>query len=102
MEPHETSSTYREHSIVFNPSGNSTNALTDAFMILTPTGNPMLISMLYEHSGDKVQTYSTEEEAYAAAMTQAHAWIDVHLDATANPASDGLTRSWKSGKVDRS
>jgi hypothetical protein len=77
---------------VFNPSGNSADALTDAFMILRPTENPMLISVLYEHSGDKVQTYSTEEEAYAAAMAQARAWIDVHLDATGNPASDGLTR----------
>jgi len=91
MEPRETSSSYREHSIVFNPSGNSADALTDAFMILRPTENPMLISVLYEHSGDKVQTYSTEEEAYGAAMAQAHAWIDVHLDATGKPASDGLT-----------
>lgn len=74
------STVYREHNIVFNPSGKTDDALADAFMILEPSTNPMFTSMLYEHPKDRIQMYGTEEEAYDAAMTQARAWIDAHLD----------------------
>lgn len=72
--------TYREHDIVFNPSGNPEKALSDGFMILEPSMNPMLTAVLYEHSQAQIKSYGTEEEAYAAAMTQARAWIDARLD----------------------
>jgi hypothetical protein len=79
------STVYREHNIVFNPSGKTGDALCDAFMILEPTANPMFTSILYEHPREKIQVYSTDEEAYDSAMTLARAWIDAHLDRTDHP-----------------
>jgi hypothetical protein len=74
------STVYREHTILFNPSGTEDGAVSDAFMILEPSVNPMFTSMLYEHPKDQVQTYGTEEEAYDATMAQARGWIDANLD----------------------
>jgi hypothetical protein len=74
------STVYREHTILFNPSGTTNDALSDAFMILEPSANPMFTSVLYEHPRDQVQTYGTEEEAYDAVMVQARRWLDTYLD----------------------
>lgn len=80
MEPKASQSTeYREHHIVFNPSGNADGACADAFMILEPSPNPMFTSVLYEHPKDEIETYGTEEEAYRSAITRAQAWIDARL-----------------------
>jgi hypothetical protein len=81
MESHDANSTvYRGHNIVINPSGTSGNALTDAFLILKPTINPMLTSTLYERPRGEVKAYATAAEARDAAITQARAWIDARLD----------------------
>ena len=73
---------YREHNIAINPSGKPDGALTDAFMILEPSVNPMFTVTLYEHPRDQVKTYATEDEARDAALAQARAWIDAHLART--------------------
>jgi len=85
--PASQSTDYREHNIVFNPSGKADAACADAFMILEQSPNPMFTSVLYEHPEDKILTYRTEEEAYRAAMTQAKAWIDARLDGNKDKAS---------------
>ena len=77
-----TTTVYREHNIAINPSGKPDDALTDAFMILEPTVNPMFTVTLHEHPRDQVKTYATEDEAREAALTQARAWIDAHLART--------------------
>jgi hypothetical protein len=81
------STVYREHNIVFNPSGKTGDSLSDAFLILQPTANPMFTSVLYEHPKEKIQVYSTDEEAYDSAMRQARAWIDAHLDRRDTPVA---------------
>ena len=80
------STDYREHTILFNPSGKTEDALTDAFMILEPSANPMFSAVLYEHPSEKIQAYGTEQDAYDAAMTQARAWIDAYLDGARSQA----------------
>jgi len=82
------STVYREHTILFNPSGQADDALSDVFMILEPTVNPMLTSVLYEQPRDKVQAYGTEEQAYDAAMAQARSWIDAYLGAHKSTVPD--------------
>lgn len=74
------STAYREHTILFNPSGTTDDALSDAFMILAPSANPMFTSILYEHPKDQVQAYGSEEQAYDAVMVQARSWLDAYLD----------------------
>jgi len=74
---------YRDHNILINPSGKPDTALTDAFMILEPSANPMFTQTLYEHPRDKIKTYGTEDEAKTAAMALARAWLDAHLSPTA-------------------
>lgn len=81
------STDYREHTILFNPSGKTDDALTDAFMILEPSVNPMFSAMLYEHPSDKIRAYGTEQAAYDAAMAQARAWIDARLDGARHGAA---------------
>lgn len=71
---------YRDHTIVIHSSGKPGDALTDAFMILEPTTNPMFTRTLHEHPHDQVKTYATEAEARDAAMKLARAWIDARLD----------------------
>lgn len=89
MKPQLSQSTqYREHDIVFNPSGKADDACADAFMILQPSPNPMFSSVLYEHPRDKIRTYDTGEEARRAAIAQAKAWIDARLDGHAMSASE--------------
>jgi hypothetical protein len=74
-----TTTEYRGHNIAINPSGNADEALTDAFMIFEPSANPMFTRTLYEHPRDQIRTYSTEDEAKAAAMQLARVWLDQHL-----------------------
>jgi hypothetical protein len=69
---------YRGLNIVLNPSGEP-HALTDAFLILEPSINPMFASTLYEHPRADIKTYETKEAARDAAMNLAHAWIDARL-----------------------
>jgi hypothetical protein len=71
---------YREHSIVIHPSGKPEDSLTDAFMILEPTTNPMFTRTLYVHPQNQIKTYGTQDEARNAAMQLARAWIDGRLD----------------------
>lgn len=71
---------YREHNIAIHPSGKPDDALTDAFMILEPTANPMFTRPLHEHPQDQIKTYRTQEEAREAALKLARAWIDARLD----------------------
>ena len=71
---------YRDHTIVIHSSGKPGDALTDAFMILEPTTNPMFTRTLHERPRDQVKTYATEPEARDAAMKLARAWIDARLD----------------------
>jgi len=78
--PASQSTDYREHNIVFNPSGKADAACADAFMILEQSPNPMFTSVLYEHPEDRIRTYGSQEEAYRAAIIQARAWIDARLD----------------------
>jgi hypothetical protein len=80
--PIRSSTSYRVHDIGLNSSGRSDDARTSIFMILEPTANPMFISVLYEQAPYNVQIYDTDEQAYDAAMTQARAWLDAHLDAS--------------------
>ncbi|RYE78373.1 MAG: hypothetical protein EOO80_08745 [Oxalobacteraceae bacterium] len=86
------STVYREHTILFNPSGTEDGAVSDAFMILEPSANPMFTSMLYEHPKDQVQVYGTEAAAYDAVMAQAKRWIDAYLDDRKTSAPGALTR----------
>jgi len=72
--------TYREHDIAIHPSGKPEDRLTDTFMILEPTANPMFTRTLYEYPQDQIRTYGSEDEAKEAAMTLARAWIDARLD----------------------
>lgn len=71
---------YRGLNIVLNPSGEPHGALTDAFMILEPSVNPMFASTLYAHPRADIKTYDTKEQARDAAIKLAHAWIDARLD----------------------
>lgn len=75
-----STASYREHDIAIHPSGRPEDSLTDAFMILEPTTNPMFTRTLYEHPRDQIKTYATEDEAREAALQQARAWIDARLD----------------------
>lgn len=79
-----STASYREHDIAIHPSGRPEDSLTDAFMILEPTTNPMFTRTLYEHPRDQVKTYGTEDEARGAALRQARAWIDARLDKPVN------------------
>ena len=74
-----TTTVYRGHNIAINPSGKPDEALTDAFMILEPSANPMFTVTLHEHPRDQIRTYGTEDEAKDAAMKLARAWIDDRL-----------------------
>jgi hypothetical protein len=71
---------YREHNIAIHPSGKPGDKLTDAFMILEPTTNPMFTRTLYEHPQNQIKTYASEDEAREAALQLARAWIDARLD----------------------
>jgi hypothetical protein len=82
-----SSTEYREHDIVFNPTGTPGDACQDAFMVLEPSPNPMFTSVVYEHPADQAQVHGTEEEAYDAAMAQARAWIDARLDRPSEKSS---------------
>jgi hypothetical protein len=75
-----STATYRDHDIAIHPSGRPGDALTDAFIILEPTTNPMFTRTLYEHPRDQIKTYGTEDEAREAALQLARAWIDARLD----------------------
>jgi len=85
------STVYREHTILFNPSGTTDGALSDAFMILAPSANPMFTSILYEHPRDQLQAYGSEEQAYDAVMAQARRWLDAYIDERKIAASDAQT-----------
>jgi hypothetical protein len=74
-----TTAEYRGHNIAIHPSGKPDDALTDAFMILEPSANPMFTRTLYEHPREQIQTYGSEDEAKDAALRLAQAWLDEHL-----------------------
>lgn len=81
MEERQVKTTvYRGHNIAINPSNRADEALTDAFMVLEPSANPMFTTTLYEHPRDQIKTYSSKEAARDAAMRLARDWIDKHLD----------------------
>jgi len=75
-----STATYREHDIAIHPSGRPEDSLTDAFIILEPTTNPMFTRTLYEHPHEQIKTYGSEDEAREAALQLARAWIDARLD----------------------
>ena len=75
----ETSPAYCGLNIVINPSGTPAGGLTDAFMVLEPSENPMFTVTLHEHPRDQIKTYPTEAEARDAALQLARTWIDEHL-----------------------
>ena len=81
METQDANTTvYRDHTILIHSSGKPGDALTDAFMILEPTTNPMFTRALHEHPHDQIKTYGTEDEARESALKLARAWIDARLD----------------------
>lgn len=71
---------YRGHNIAIHPSGTPDEALTDAFMVMEPSANPMFTRTLYAHPRDQRKTYATQEQAREAALALARAWIDARLD----------------------
>jgi hypothetical protein len=80
MENQESSTTvYCGYYIAINPSNKPDEVLTDAFLILEPSTNPMFTATLYEHPGDAVKTYATQDEARQAALQLAREWIDKYL-----------------------
>lgn len=75
----QPSPAYRGLHIVINPSGTPAGGLTDAFMVLEPSENPMFTVTLHEHPRGQVKTYPTQAEARDAALQLARTWIDGHM-----------------------
>jgi hypothetical protein len=57
-----TNTEYCGYNIAINPSSKPDEALSDAFLILEPSTNPMFTATLYEHPRDAVKTYATQGE----------------------------------------
>jgi hypothetical protein len=74
-----TNTEYCGYNIAINPSSKPDEALSDAFLILEPSTNPMFTATLYEHPRDAVKTYATQDEARDAAMQLAREWIDKYM-----------------------
>lgn len=79
-----TTTIYRGHNIAINPSNQSEEALTDAFMVLEPSANPMFTVTLHTHPRNEIKKYETEDAARGAAMQLARAWIDQYLEQARN------------------
>lgn len=74
-----TNAAYCGYNIAINPSGKPDEVVTDAFIILEPSTNPMFTATLYEHPQDAIKRYGTQDEARDAAMQLAREWIDKYM-----------------------